>query len=282
MTACNSGVIAGDCAQVLRWLGQCGTDNAQGEIYLTDIVARAGAEGRVAEAVFCAEEETLGVNDRAQLAAAEAAFQARARAAAMADGVTFTAPETVFLAHDTRLARDVTVEPHVVFGPGVSVGEGAAIRAFSHVEGAEIGPGCVVGPHARLRPGTRLGAGARIGNFVEIKNADLGPGAKANHLSYVGDADVGPGANLGAGTVTCNYDGVAKHRTGIGEGAFIGVNTALVAPVSVGPGAYVATGTVVTRDVPGDALAIARTQQTNREGSAARLREKLAQRKTPD
>jgi bifunctional UDP-N-acetylglucosamine pyrophosphorylase/glucosamine-1-phosphate N-acetyltransferase len=190
------------------------------------------------------------------------------------------APETVFLAHDTVLGRDVVVEPHVVFAPGVTVADGATIRAFSHLEGAEVGPGCVVGPYARLRPGTRLAAKARIGNFVEVKNAEIGAGAKANHLSYVGDATVGAEANLGAGTITCNYDGVSKHRTEIGARAFVGVNAALVAPVSIGEGAYVATGTVVTRDVPADALAIARTGQTNREGSAARLREKLGAKKT--
>ena len=283
ITACNSGVMAGDCATVLTLLSRCTPDNAQGEIYLTDIVGLAASEGRATRAVFCDPAETLGINDRAQLAAAEAAFQARARAEAMAAGVTFTAPETVFLAHDTQLAPDVTVEPHVVFGPGVRVAEGAIIRAFSHLEGADIGFGAVVGPHARLRPGTRLAEDARIGNFVEVKNAEIGAGAKASHLAYVGDARIGAGANLGAGTITCNYDGVAKHRTEVGEGAFIGVNTALVAPVSVGPGAYVATGTVVTRDVPGDALAIARVEQTNRGGSAARLRAKLAQRKAdPD
>jgi len=275
IATCNSGLMAGECATMLRLLARCGTDNAQGEVYLTDIVALARAGGLTVRAVFCDEGETQGINSRAELAAAEAAFQARARADAMAGGATLIAPETVFLSHDTALGRDVTVEPHVVFGPGVRVAEGATIRAFSHLEGAEVGPGSVVGPHARLRPGTRLGPGARIGNFVEVKNAGIGANAKINHLSYVGDATVGAGANLGAGTVTCNYDGVAKHRTEIGEGAFIGVNTALVAPVAVGASAYVATGTVVTRDVPADALAIARTAQTNREGAAQRLREKL-------
>ena len=280
LATCNSGVLAGDCAMLLRLLGRCRPDNAQGEIYLTDVVGLATAEGLAAQAVLCDEAETLGVNDRAQLAAAEAAFQDRARAAAMAGGATLVAPETVFLAHDTMLGRDVVVEPHVVFATGVTVADGATIRAFSHLEGAEVGPGCVVGPYARLRPGTRLAAAARIGNFVEVKNAEIGAGAKANHLSYVGDATVGAEANLGAGTITCNYDGVSKHRTEIGARAFVGVNAALVAPVSIGEGAYVATGTVVTRDVPADALAIARTGQTNREGSAARLREKLGAKKT--
>ncbi len=276
---CNSGVMAGDCATLVALLARLGTDNAQGEYYLTDAVALARSEGLTAGIVRCEEAETLGVNDRAQLAAAEAAFQARARAAAMAAGATLQAPETVFLSHDTVLGEDVTVEPHVVFGPGVRVAEGAAIRAFSHLEGAEIGPGAVVGPYARLRPGTRLGAAARIGNFVELKNAEMGEGAKANHLAYLGDASVGAGANIGAGTITCNYDGVDKHRTEIGAGAFVGTNSALVAPVSVGPGAYVATGTVVTQSVPADALAIARTPQKNREGAAARLRDVLAARK---
>ena len=279
ITACNSGVMAGDCADMLGLLARCGTDNAQGEIYLTDIVGMAATEGAETRAVLCPEAETLGVNDRAGLAAAEAAFQARARVDAMAGGATLTAPETVFLAHDTVLGTDVTVDPHVVFGPGVRVGNGAVIRAFTHIEGAEVGPGAVVGPHARLRPGTRLEGGARIGNFVEIKNAGIGAGAKVNHLSYVGDAEVGAGANLGAGTVTCNYDGVSKHATEIGAGAFVGVHAALVAPVSLGAGAYVATGTVVTRDVPDDALAIARAEQSNRPGAAARLREKLRARR---
>jgi bifunctional UDP-N-acetylglucosamine pyrophosphorylase/glucosamine-1-phosphate N-acetyltransferase len=276
---CNSGVMAADCRTLLGLLEGLSAENAQGEHYLTEAVALARRAGLSAGVVECAQAETLGVNDRVELAAAEAAFQARAREAAMRAGATLTAPETVFLAIDTRLGRDVTVEPHVVFGPGVSVADGATIRAFSHLEGAEVGEGCVIGPHARLRPGTRLGAGARIGNFVETKNAEIGPGAKANHLAYVGDASVGAGANLGAGTITCNYDGVAKHRTEIGEGAFVGVNAALVAPVSVGAGAYVATGTVVTKPVPRDALAIARVEQQNREGSAARLRRVLAARR---
>ncbi|HUF57472.1 MAG TPA: bifunctional UDP-N-acetylglucosamine diphosphorylase/glucosamine-1-phosphate N-acetyltransferase GlmU [Thermohalobaculum sp.] len=276
ITACNSGVMAGDAATFLRLLGRLGNDNAQGEYYLTDLVGLARAEGLTARVAFCDEAETLGINDRAELARAEAVWQQGARAAAMVGGVTMTAPETVFLSHDTRLAPDVTVEPHIVFAPGVSVARGARIRAFSHLEGAEVGEGAIVGPYARLRPGARIGRDAHIGNFVEVKNAEIGDGAKANHLTYVGDASVGAGSNLGAGTITCNYDGFLKHRTEIGEDAFIGVNAALIAPVRVGRAAYVATGTVVTEDVPDDALAIGRSRQTNRPGLARRLRAKLA------
>jgi bifunctional UDP-N-acetylglucosamine pyrophosphorylase/glucosamine-1-phosphate N-acetyltransferase len=272
---CNSGVIATDRATLFGLLAQLGNDNAKGEYYLTDVIGLAHAEGLNARVVYCDEAETLGINDRVQLAQAEAAFQARARRAAMLGGATLTAPETVFLAWDTQLGRDVTIAPNVVFGPGVEIAEGAEIRAFSHLEACRVGPGAVVGPFARLRPGAEIGESARIGNFVEIKNTNIGEGAKVNHLSYVGDATVGARANLGAGTITCNYDGFGKYRTEIGEGAFIGVNTALIAPVSIGDKAYVGTGTVVTRDVPGDALAISRTPQTNRDGFASRLREKM-------
>ncbi|MBK0400914.1 bifunctional UDP-N-acetylglucosamine diphosphorylase/glucosamine-1-phosphate N-acetyltransferase GlmU [Limibaculum sp. M0105] len=276
---CNSGVLAADAATLLRLLDRVGCDNAQGEFYLTDVIGLARGEGRACCAVLCDEAETMGINDRAELARAEALWQARARREAMLGGVTMTAPETVFLAWDTVLGRDVTIGPNVVFAPGVSVADGAEIRAFCHLEGAVVGEGAIVGPFARLRPGARIGAGAHVGNFVEIKNASLGAGAKANHLTYVGDALVGAGANLGAGTITCNYDGFDKHRTEIGEGAFIGVNTALIAPVSVGANAYVATGTVITRDVPDEALAIARVPQENREGSGRRLRQTLKARK---
>ncbi len=279
ISVCSSGLIGGDCATILRLLDRVGNANAQGEYYLTDTVALARAEGLIARAVLCDEAETLGVNDRVQLAEAEATFQAQARRAAMLAGATLIAPETVWFSLDTALGRDVTVHPNVVFGPGVRVADGVEIRAFSHLEGAEVGPGAVIGPFARLRPGALLAAGAHIGNFVEIKNAMVGQGAKVNHLSYIGDAELGARVNVGAGTITCNYDGFSKHRTEIGEGAFIGVNTALVAPVTVGAGAYVATGTVVTRDVPADALAIARTAQQNRDGTAPRLREKLQARK---
>ena len=276
ITTCNSGVMAGSAEVFLRLLGRLDNDNAQGEYYLTDLVRLARDEGLKAGVAFCAEAETLGINDRAELARAEAIWQDRARAAAMAEGVTMTAPGTVYLAHDTRLAPDVSIEPHVVFGPGVAVEAGARIRAFSHLEGAHVGPGAVIGPYARLRPGADIGSRAHIGNFVEVKNATIGDGAKANHLTYVGDAAVGADSNLGAGTITCNYDGFSKHRTEIGTRAFIGVNTALVAPVRVGEAAYVATGTVVTEDVPADALAIGRCRQTNRPGLASRLRQKLA------
>jgi bifunctional UDP-N-acetylglucosamine pyrophosphorylase/glucosamine-1-phosphate N-acetyltransferase len=272
---CNSGVMAADSTALFGLLAQVVNDNAKGEYYLTDVIGLARAEGLNARVVRCDESETLGINDRAQLAEAEAAFQARARHAAMLGGATLTAPETVFLAWDTRLGRDVTIAPNVVFGPGVEIADGAEIRAFSHLAACRIGPGAIVGPFARLRPGADIGENARIGNFVEIKNAGIGQGAKVNHLSYVGDAAVGARANLGAGTITCNYDGFAKHLTEIGEGAFIGVNTALIAPVSIGDNAYVGTGTVVTRDVPADALATSRTPQTNREGFASRLREKM-------
>jgi bifunctional UDP-N-acetylglucosamine pyrophosphorylase/glucosamine-1-phosphate N-acetyltransferase len=275
---CNSGVIVADCAVLFRLLAQVGNENAKAEFYLTDVIGIARAEGLNARVVRCDEAETLGINDRLQLAEAEAAFQARARRAALLGGTTMTAPETVFLAWDTALGRDVTIAPNVVFGPGVEIADGAEIRAFSHLEGCRVGPGAIVGPFARLRPGADIGQRARIGNFVEIKNADIGQGAKVNHLSYVGDATLGAQANLGAGTVTCNYDGFAKHRTEIGEGAFIGVNTALIAPVTIGTNAYVGTGTVITRDVPEDALALSRTPQTNREDVAPRLRETLRAR----
>ncbi len=275
ITLCNSGVICADAATLMRLARAAGNDNAAGEYYLTDIIALARADGLSAGVVTCDEAETLGVNTRAQLAAAEAAFQARARAAALDAGVTMTAPETVYLAHDTALAADVEIEPHVIFGPGVSVAAGARIRGFSHLEGCTIGPGAVIGPQARLRPGARIGATARVGNFVEIKNAALEKGAKVNHLSYVGDAHLGAGANIGAGTVTCNYDGVSKHRTEIGAGAFIGSDTMLVAPVRVGAEAMTGSGSVITRDVPDGALAVARARQDNKPGFARKLMARL-------
>lgn len=279
ITACNSGVMAGDARLMFRLLGAVTDANAQGEYYLTDVIGLARSEGLAASAILCEEEETLGVNDRVELARAEAVFQARARRAAMLDGATLTAPETVHFAHDTVLGRDVTVGPNVVFGPGVRVADGARIEAFSHLEDTTVGAGTTVGPFARLRGGTAIGAGCRVGNFVEMKKVAFGDGAKAGHLAYVGDASVGADANLGAGTVTCNYDGFDKHRTEIGAGAFIGTNSSLVAPVRVGDGAYVATGTVVTEDVAPDALAIARVRQETKPGRAARLREMLAARK---
>ncbi len=266
VTLCNAGLMAlrGDVA--LSLLEAIGNTNAKGEYYLTDAVEIAAARGERAVVVTAPEAEVAGVNDRAQLASAEAALQSRLRAAVMAAGVTLVAPETVFLSSDTRIGRDVTVEPNVWFGPGVTVGEGAVIRAFSHIEGAEIGEGAIVGPFARLRPGAVLREGVHIGNFVEVKNAVLGAGVKANHLAYLGDAAIGAGTNVGAGTITCNYDGRAKHRTTIGEGAFIGTNSSLVAPVSIGDRAYVGSGSVITDDVPADALAIGRGRQVVKAG----------------
>jgi len=276
---CNSGVLAAPADVLFGLLGQVTNDNAKGEYYLTDIVGLARAAGHAGAVVTAAADEVLGVNSRGDLALAEAAFQSRRRGEAMAAGVTLVAPDTVFFSHDTQLAADVLVEPHVVFAPGVRIGPGATVRAFSHLEGAEVGEGAQVGPYARLRPGTVLGAGARIGNFVETKKARIGAGAKVNHLSYVGDAQVGANANIGAGTITCNYDGFDKHLTVIGEGAFIGSNTALVAPVSVGAGAYTGSGGVITQDVPDDALAIARAKQDIKTGWAARYRAAKAARK---
>jgi len=276
---CNSGVMCVDAAALRALLPRIRDDNAKGEFYLTDLIGLARAEGLRAAVVECEEAETLGVNSRAELAAAEAAFQARARAAAMAAGATLIAPETVFFARDTVLGRDVVVHPNVVFGPGVRVEEGAEIRAFSHLEGAHVAAGAVIGPYARLRPGAEIGEGAKVGNFVEVKNATLAPGAKASHLSYLGDARVGEGANIGAGVITCNYDGFSKHRTEIGAGAFIGSNSALVAPVRVGAGAVVGAGSVIVEDVERDAVAVARGDQSERPGAAARLRERLAAQK---
>lgn len=277
---CNGGVMAIDAALLFELLGRIGNTNAKGEYYLTDVVGIARELDRRCAVVTCDPVEAQGVDSRAGLARAEAAMQDRLRAAAMADGVTMTAPETVFLTHDTRLARDVTVGPHVVFGPGVTVEEGAEIRAFSHLEGAHIGPGALVGPYARLRPGARIGAAAHIGNFVEVKNAEIADGAKANHLSYIGDARVGSGANIGAGTITCNYDGFSKHRTEIGAGAFIGSNTALVAPVTVGDGAVVGAGSTITRDVAGDAMVVERGETKTVPGGGARFRSAKSRMKT--
>lgn len=269
---CNSGVMAAQAGLMFELLGRVTNDNAKGEYYLTDIVALARAAGGEARVVRCAEADVLGVNSRAELAVAEAAFQARMRALALAGGVTLVAPETVFFSHDTELASDVLIEPHVVLGPGVTVETATTIRAFSHLEGASVGAGSVVGPYARLRPGSELGADVRIGNFVEIKNVRLGEGAKVNHLAYAGDGLIGAHANLGAGTIFCNYDGFEKHRTEVGEGAFIGSNSALVAPVRIGAGAYVGSGSVITDDVEPDALAVARERQTAYPGWAARFR----------
>lgn len=273
---CNSGVMAASVPRMLSLLGQVTNDNAKGEYYLTDIVGLARGQGGRCRAVRCAQADVLGVNARAELAMAEAAFQARARARAMEAGVTLVAPETVFFAHDTVLAADTVVEPHVVFGPGVRVTGPARIRAFSHLEGATVHAGCEVGPYARLRPGTVLGETVRVGNFVEVKAATLGSGAKANHLAYLGDADIGTGVNIGAGTIFCNYDGTDKHRTELGDGAFIGSNSALVAPVRIGAGAYVGSGSVITKDVPDDALAVARGRQVMKAGWAAARRQAVS------
>ena len=278
ITLCNSGVMAADAALLAELVAQVGNDNASGEYYLTDVVALARAEGRTAGVVVCDEAETLGVNSRAELAAAEAAFQARARAEALETGVTLAAPETVHFAFDTEVGRDAVVEPYVVFGPGVTVETGARIRAFSHLEGCHVARGAVVGPYARLRPGAELAEDVRVGNFVEVKNARLSAGAKANHLTYLGDAEVGADANIGAGTVTCNYDGVSKHRTEIGAGAFIGSDTMLVAPVRVGAGALTASGSVITEDVPDEALAVGRARQVTKPGLARKLFETLRAR----
>jgi len=275
ITLCNSGVVAADCATLFALIDAVGNDNAAGEYYLTDIVEIARARGLSAGVVRCEEAETLGVNTRAELAAAEAAFQARARAAAMEDGVTLVAPDTVHFAYDTVIGRDALVEQNVVFGPGVTVETGARIRAFSHLEGCHVSRGAIVGPFARLRPGAELAEDVHVGNFVEIKNAVLDQGAKANHLTYIGDAHVGEATNIGAGTITCNYDGVFKHHTEIGARAFIGSNTMLVAPVRVGDEAMTASGSVITQDVPDGAMALARGRQEVKPGLARRFFEKL-------
>ncbi len=267
-TLCNSGLMAVRAADLWRLLGEVGNDNAAGEYYLPDIVMLAGAEGGFARVIETHADEVAGVNSRAELAVVEGGWQARRRAEAMAEGATLIAPETVWFAHDTQIGRDVVIEPHVVFGPGVSVADKVTIRAFCHIEGASIGAAAEVGPYARLRPGAVLGATSKVGNFVEIKKAVLGAGAKANHLSYIGDAEVGAGANIGAGTITCNYDGFFKYKTVIGAGAFIGSNSALVAPVTVGDGAIVAAGSVLTRDVAPGALALVRPPQVEKPGWA--------------
>lgn len=276
---CNSGVVMADAGLLMDLVGRVGTDNAAGEYYLTDIVALARESGFSAGVVTCDEAETLGVNNRSELLSAERIFQNRARAAALADGVAMPAPETVFFALDTVIGRDAVVEPHVVFGPGVTVESGARIRAFSHLEGCHVSRGAVVGPYARLRPGTELSEDVHIGNFVEIKNSTLAEGAKVNHLSYIGDASVGERTNIGAGAITCNYDGVFKHRTEIGARAFIGSDTMLVAPVRVGDEAMTASGSVITEDVPDGALGVGRARQETKPGFARRFMQKLREAK---
>ncbi|MCA2008441.1 bifunctional UDP-N-acetylglucosamine diphosphorylase/glucosamine-1-phosphate N-acetyltransferase GlmU [Tritonibacter mobilis] len=279
ITFCNSGLMACDADVMFRLLDKVGNDNASGEYYLTDLVELARADGLAVTAVACPEDETLGINSRADLATADAVFQARARAELLDLGVTLMAPETVYLAFNTIVGRDSVIEPNVVFGPGVTVESGALIRAFSHLEGCHVSRGAKVGPYARLRPGAELAEDTHVGNFVEIKNAEIAAGAKVNHLSYIGDASVGEATNIGAGTITCNYDGVMKHRTEIGARAFIGSNTCLVAPVKVGNEAMTATGTIVTKDVGDGDLAIARAQQTNKPGRARKLMDMLRAKK---
>ncbi len=277
---CNSGLMAVKSADLFDLLARVGNDNAQGEYYLVDIVNVATLEGRACAVIVTPDpDEVGGINSRGELAEAEGRWQAKRRIAAMADGVTLIAPETVFFAWDTQLGRDVTIEPNVVFAPGVTVADNVTIHAFSHLEGATLESGVAIGPYARLRPGAVLRKGAKVGNFVEVKNAELGEGAKANHLTYVGDASVGAKANLGAGTITCNYDGYFKHRTVIGERAFIGSNSALVAPVKIGADAIVAAGSTVTRDVADGELRLVRGEQLVKPGWADRFHDAMKKKK---
>ncbi|MFN4289007.1 MAG: bifunctional UDP-N-acetylglucosamine diphosphorylase/glucosamine-1-phosphate N-acetyltransferase GlmU [Brevundimonas sp.] len=279
LRTCNSGVMCASAALLFDLLGEVGNDNAKGEYYLTDVVALARARGVATRAVMAAEDAVMGVNSQVELAVAEALFQQVQRETHLERGVSMSAPDTVHFSWDTEIEPGAVIEPYVVFGPGASVRSGARIRAFSHVEGALVEAGCEVGPYARLRPGARLRQGARVGNFVEVKNVEMKAGAKANHLSYLGDGVIGAGANIGAGTIFCNYDGFFKHRTEIGEGAFVGSNTALVAPVTIGAGAMVGSGSVITSDVaPGD-LALARGRQEVRAGWAARFMERMRAKK---
>jgi bifunctional UDP-N-acetylglucosamine pyrophosphorylase/glucosamine-1-phosphate N-acetyltransferase len=279
ITLCNSGVVCAKAEVLFDLIDKVGNDNASGEYYLTDIVGLAWDTGRSATAVTCAESETMGVNTRAQLAEAEAEFQSKMRAEMLENGITMTAPETVFFAHDTIVGRDTIIEPNVVFGPEVTVESGATIRAFSHLEGCHVSRGAIIGPYARLRPGAEISEHAHIGNFVEVKNALIGEGAKANHLTYIGDATIGKGTNIGAGTITCNYDGFFKHHTEIGENAFIGSSTMLVAPVRVGHGAMTGSGSVVTTDVEDGALALGRAKQVNKPKMAFKLMDMLRAKK---
>jgi bifunctional UDP-N-acetylglucosamine pyrophosphorylase / glucosamine-1-phosphate N-acetyltransferase len=277
---CNSGVMAIDGKVLWSLLERVGNDNAKKEFYLTDIIALARADGRACAVVEGDADELIGINSRIELAEAEAILQDRLRFHAMENGVTMSDPTTVFLSHDTQLGEDVSIGPNVFFGPGVSIGDGATINAFCHLEGAKVLPGANIGPFARLRPGTTISEGAKVGNFVEIKNAMLEPGAKASHLSYIGDAHVGEGANIGAGTITCNYDGFFKSKTVIGKGAFIGSNTALVAPVTIGDGAVVGAGSTVSKDVDADALAVTRAKHQQIDGWAKANRERKITEKT--
>lgn len=277
---CNSGLMAARAADMFDLLARVGNDNSQGEYYLVDVVNVANADGRHSAVVVTDDpDEVAGINSRAELARAEAQWQALKREEAMANGASLRAPETVFFSWDTEIGRDVTIEPNVVFGPGAKVADGATIRAFSHIEGAEIGPGCEVGPFARLRPGAVMEKGSKVGNFVEMKKAVLGEGAKANHLTYLGDAQVGPGANIGAGTITCNYDGYFKHKTVIGPRAFIGSNSALIAPVKIGADAIVAAGSAVSRDVADGELRMVRGEQLVKPGWADRFHDAMKKKK---
>jgi bifunctional UDP-N-acetylglucosamine pyrophosphorylase/glucosamine-1-phosphate N-acetyltransferase len=273
ITLCNAGVMAFDGKKALAILDKIGNANSKSEYYLVDAVTIVREMGLEAVVIETSEDEVRGINTKAQLAEAEAVMQARLRKAALDAGVTLIAPETVYLAADTKFGNDVTIEPFVVIGPGVTIADGAVIHSFSHIVQTTIGKKASVGPYARLRPGTSLGDGAKIGNFVETKAAHLEAGVKVNHLSYIGDATVGANSNIGAGTITCNYDGFFKHKTVIGEGAFIGTNSSLVAPVTIGNGAYIGSGSVITKDVPDDAMAIERSPQSTREGGAKRYRE---------
>jgi bifunctional UDP-N-acetylglucosamine pyrophosphorylase / glucosamine-1-phosphate N-acetyltransferase len=278
---CNAGVMAFNGARALEIIEKIGNANSKREYYLTDAVGIVRDIGGEAVVIETSEDEVRGINTKTQLAEAEQVMQARLRKAALDSGVTLIAPDTVYLAADTTFGKDVVIEPFVVIGPGVSIADGAVIHSFSHIVQATIGKNASVGPYARLRPGTSLGEGVRIGNFVETKAAELDAGVKVNHLSYIGDAHVGAGSNIGAGTITCNYDGFAKHRTEIGEGAFVGTNSSLVAPVKIGNRAYIGSGSVITRDVPDDAMALERSEQTVREGGAARYREVKTRGKKP-
>ena len=276
---CNAGVLCAEASRFAGWLAQVRDDNANHEYYLTDVVALAASEGATVRYVEAPEEELRGINSRAELAEAEAIVQRRLRLRAMENGATLVAPETVFFSADTVLGRDVTVHPNVVFGPGVTVGDGTEIRAFSHLEGAIIGERAMIGPFARLRPGTQVDDAAHVGNFVELKATHLGAGAKANHLAYLGDATIGPRSNVGAGTITCNYDGVSKHRTTIGEDVFVGSNSTLVAPLSLGDRAFVAAGSTITSSVPADALTFGRARQETRADRAIELRARIKKEK---
>lgn len=278
VTLCNSGVMAFALPDLLGVLDRIGNANAKGEYYLTDAVEIARADGAMTQVVVCPEDEVLGVNARDQLAVAESIYQRRARARAMADGVTMIAPETVFLSFDTVLGRDVVIEPNVFFGPGVTVGDNVQIRANCHFEGAKIGSGVKIGPYARLRPGADLGEDVHIGNFVEVKAVTMGARSKANHLAYLGDGSVGADANIGAGTIFCNYDGYRKSRTVVGDGAFVGSNSSLVAPVEIGAGAYIGSGSVITKKVAPDSLALERSAQDERPGWAAKFRAMMSRR----